>query len=110
MGTKTIPKTSVDIGADAPSEGDIVYTLPQKNMLEVVDAPESSIAAQRLTPPGPPHYVVFQGNQPVFSDESIDMAKSYILNQAVECKRRGIDVTAKEHELKLTLQKIPVLV
>lgn len=102
-----IPVKAAQVEITQDDSRGIVYTPPQiRNVLEIVDAPNTGIAAAKLVPPGPPHYVVFQGNQPIFGDESQDVASAFILSHTVECKRRGIDVTSKEHELKLTLQKV----
>ena len=72
--------------------------------MEVTEGP--AVEAAKVIPPGPPEYVVYQGSQPIFSDPDKEVAVHFVLTRKVECKRLGIDVTAKEHELKLTLQKL----
>ena len=46
-------------------------------------------------------YIVYQGTQPIFSDSDEETAQHFLQSRKVECKRLGIDVSAKEHELSL---------
>lgn len=46
-------------------------------------------------------FVVYQGSQPVFSDTDKEVCNHYVMSRKVECKRIGIDVTAKEHTLEV---------
>lgn len=50
---------------------------------------------------GGKEFVVYQGEQPIFSDTDEETAKHFLLNRKVECKRQGIDVNAKEHALEI---------
>lgn len=46
-------------------------------------------------------YIVYQGEQPIFSDSDKETAQHFLQSRKVECKRQGIDVSAQEHKLSI---------